>query len=49
MLLTTTTSRDGEVAKILITATSKWGLGRKAQAASSIIRLWTGPNALSTI
>ena len=35
--LTTTTSR--EVAEILASATSEWGLGREAQAGSSVLRI----------
>ena len=37
--LTTTTS--GEVAQILTSATSEWGLGREAQAGSSVLRINT--------
>ena len=37
--LTTTTSR--EVAQILASATSEWGLGREAQAGSSVLRIDT--------
>ena len=35
--LTTTTS--GEVAEILASATSEWGLGREALAVSSVLRI----------
>ena len=43
MGLTSTTSGDGEVAQKLASATSEWGLGREAQAASSVLRVKTGP------
>ena len=39
--LTTTPSR--EVAQVLASATSEWGLGREAWAASSVLRVRTGP------
>ena len=43
MHLTTTTSRDREVAQVLLLATSKLGLGRNAQAASSVLSVRTRP------
>ena len=43
MGLTSTTSGDGVVAQKLASATSEWGLGREAQAASSVLRVKTGP------
>ena len=43
MRLTTTTSRDGEVAQMLMAATSEWGLGREMWAASLVLRVRTGP------
>ena len=47
--LTATASR--EVAQMLTSATSEQGLGREAQAASSVLRVRTRPglNALRTI
>ena len=39
--LNTTASR--EVAQMLMSATSKWGLGREVQAASLVCRVRTGP------
>ena len=39
--LTTTPSR--EVAQVLAFVTSEWGLGREAWAASSVLRVRTGP------
>ena len=39
--LTITTSR--EVAQMLASATSKWGLGRKVWAISSVLSIRTGP------
>ena len=43
MGLTSTTSGDGEVAQKLASTTSKLGLGREAQATSSVLRVKTGP------
>ena len=38
-----TTTASGEVAQMLLSATSKRGLGREVQAASSVLRVTTGP------
>ena len=43
MCLTATTSRGGEVAQTLPSATSEWELGREIWAASTVLRLRTGP------
>ena len=41
MHLTTTTSRDREVAQSLLSITSEWGLGREARTASPFLRVRT--------
>ena len=41
--LTTIASGDREVAQMLMSATSEWGLGREARIVSSIFRVRTGP------
>ena len=38
-----TTTVSSEIAQKLMSTTSKWGLGRKAQTASLVLRLTTGP------
>ena len=38
-----TTTVSSEIAQKLVSTTSKWGLGRKAQTASLVLRLTTGP------
>ena len=43
MHLTTTTSEVREVTQMLSSTTSKWGLGREAQAASLVLSLKTRP------
>ena len=43
MYLTTIASGDREVAQMLMSATSEWGLGRKARIVSSVFRVRTGP------
>ena len=43
MGLTATTSRDGEVAQTLPSTTSECDLGKEIWAASTVLRLRTGP------
>ena len=43
MHLTTTTSEVREVTQMLSSTTSKWGLGREAQAASLVLSFKTRP------
>ena len=38
-----TPTASGKVAQMLVSATSKWGLGREAQAASLVLRARTRP------
>ena len=38
-----TATASGKVAQMLVSATSKWGLGREAQAASLVLRARTRP------
>ena len=43
MCLTATTSRGGKVAQTVLSTTSEWELGREIWAASTVLRIRTGP------